>query len=145
MIDDLTRLFPIFGASLLIFSILFSPDLRQILSHHRLVFLGSISFSMYLLHATLMRTVLAWVLYGLLPQPWQAEMQAEAIEGIENPYETHPFPFIWSVIWGIVFILWLGLLLCVSTIWRNWIDFYSIILSKWLEEVMAGKRFRLFQ
>lgn len=143
MVDDLTRLIPLLGASLLIFSILFSPLLRHSLSHHYLVFLGGISFSMYLLHAILMRTVLAWVIYGLLRQPWQEE----TVEGNEIQHQSHPLTFISSILRDVALVLWLGLLLYVSTLWKNWVDFYSISLSKWLEEVMAGKsvQFRSFR
>jgi hypothetical protein len=140
MIDDLARLIPLLAASLLIFSILFSPLLRQSLSHRYLVFLGGISFSMYLLHAILMRTILAWVIYGLFRQPWQEE----TVEGNETEHQSHLVTFILSILRDIGIALWMGLLLYVSAVWRNWVDFYSISLSKWLEEVMAGKKIWLF-
>src|SRR5271155_1673306 len=56
------------GAIFLIFAIHFSPLLRRIYSIRPAVFFGSISFAVYLTHSFLMRSVLVWVVHGVLPQ-----------------------------------------------------------------------------
>jgi len=140
MIDSIARLMPVVGASLLTLSILFSPTLRLGLSYHHLLFLGSVSFSMYLLHATMMRTLLAWVLYGLLPLPLQAEMVERDESNSQIAEISVSLRFMWSIVEATVFILWMGLLIRVSAIWRNRVDSYSINLAKWLEQVMAGNK-----
>lgn len=61
---ELARFWPGIGAQILCASILVSEDLRRILSGQGLAYLGGISFSLYLLHGTLMRTVLAWMTFG---------------------------------------------------------------------------------
>ncbi|KFZ18230.1 hypothetical protein V501_01329 [Pseudogymnoascus sp. VKM F-4519 (FW-2642)] len=50
------------GAQMLCAAILLSPSARRALSNRTLVWLGQISFPVYLLHGTLIRTVLAWVI-----------------------------------------------------------------------------------
>lgn len=62
--SELARFWPGIGAQVLCASILVSQDLRQLLSGQILAYLGGISFSLYLLHGTLMRTVLAWMTFG---------------------------------------------------------------------------------
>ncbi|KAE9977895.1 hypothetical protein EG328_001768 [Venturia inaequalis] len=62
--SELGRFWPGLGAQILCASILVSQDMRQLLSGQFLAYLGGISFSLYLLHGTLMRTVLAWMTFG---------------------------------------------------------------------------------
>ena len=50
----------------MILSILYSPLLRSLLSRRIPVFLGSISFSLYLLHGTFIRLPLTWWLFKFL-------------------------------------------------------------------------------
>ncbi|KAF2092400.1 hypothetical protein NA57DRAFT_82367 [Rhizodiscina lignyota] len=52
------------GAQILTASIQISPEMRRGLSTRVCTFLGSISFSIYLLHGPLMRSVLAWMTFG---------------------------------------------------------------------------------
>jgi len=61
---ELARFWPGLGAQILCTSILLSQDLQNLLSGRFLAYLGSVSFSLYLLHGTLMRTVLAWMTFG---------------------------------------------------------------------------------
>jgi hypothetical protein len=139
--EVLVRLFPISGASLFIVAILFSPHLRHWLSHGYLVFLGSISFSMYLIHATLMRTVLAWVLFGILPQPFQEEVVRSNANGPGRFTDivVHPLSFAWTVVRGAVFILWMCLLVSVATVWRDRVDRWGIKLARLVEEAATGQ------
>jgi peptidoglycan/LPS O-acetylase OafA/YrhL len=48
------------GAQILCATILLSPSLQSVLSHRYLLWLGKVSFTLYLIHVPLMRTVLAW-------------------------------------------------------------------------------------
>jgi hypothetical protein len=61
---ELARFWPGIGAQMLCASIMLSPELKNLLSGRVLAYLGSASFSLYLLHGTLMRTVLAWMTFG---------------------------------------------------------------------------------
>lgn len=51
------------GGILLIFAVLISPHTRWALSRKPLLWLGKVSFAIYLLHGLLMRTVFAWTLH----------------------------------------------------------------------------------
>src|SRR5438552_9182706 len=52
----------------LIFSILFSATLQRFLSHRYFVFLGNISFPLYLIHGTFIRIPLQWAVIWMLPR-----------------------------------------------------------------------------
>lgn len=60
----LGRFWPGLGAQLLCLSILTSPSLQTLFSSRIPASLGSISYSLYLLHGTLMRTLLAYIVFG---------------------------------------------------------------------------------
>jgi hypothetical protein len=60
---EMGRFWPGVGAQVLCFSIYASTELRALLSKPIPTFLGGISFSLYLLHGPLMRSVLAWMVF----------------------------------------------------------------------------------
>lgn len=60
---EVSRFWPTIGAQVLTLAIVLSPHLRRALSHRWLLWLGKISFPLYLLHGSLMRSVLAWMLF----------------------------------------------------------------------------------
>lgn len=60
---DLGRFWPGLGSHILCFAVLLSPTLRKLLSHDVLLWLGSISYPLYLLHGPLMRSVLAIITF----------------------------------------------------------------------------------
>lgn len=58
------RMWPGVGAQVLCGAVLLNPRLRAVLSVRPLLWLGSISFPIYLLHGTLIRTLLTWLTFG---------------------------------------------------------------------------------
>lgn len=60
---EVSRYWPTIGAQVLTLAIVLSPHLRRALSHPWLLWLGKISFPLYLLHGTFMRSLLAWMLF----------------------------------------------------------------------------------
>ena len=71
---EVSRFWPTIGAQILTLAIVLSPHLRRGLSHRWLLWLGKISFPIYLLHGSLMRSVLAWMLF-----------QGQTLKNIEEP------------------------------------------------------------
>lgn len=61
--SEVGRYWPTIGAQLLSFTIVLSPHMRRLLSHRWLLWLGKISFPLYLLHGSLMRSILSWMLF----------------------------------------------------------------------------------
>ena len=60
---EVNRFVVTIGTTLFVFGVFFSADARRVLSHPVMNFLGRISFPIYLIHNTLIRTVLTWALY----------------------------------------------------------------------------------
>lgn len=124
------------GSLILIFSIHFSPFLRRILSHPYAVFLGSISFPFYLIHAILIRSLLVWVIYGILPLSPPAVGRVFSGDRLSA---TH-ISAIWAVVYFLVFGSWLVLTMYLSTLWRDRLDGHCVAFAMWVEEAVAGKK-----
>jgi hypothetical protein len=120
---------------------MFSPTLRRFFSNPKFVYLGSISYPLYLLHGTFIRLPLAWAFFRLLPSlPW-LDILEETKDAKGEPIilmECNTFGCISTA--SIMYILWLAILLAFCRFWKNRIDIYGITLSRWGEDVVTGKR-----
>jgi peptidoglycan/LPS O-acetylase OafA/YrhL len=111
------------GAVFLVFAIHFSPLLRRIYSFRPAVFFGSISFAVYLTHSFLMRSVLVWVVHGVLPQ------SSEEAGWL-----------IWVFLRTLAYVSWIALVIFISTVWRDNVDTFAMTAAQWSEEVVLGQR-----
>lgn len=118
------------GALLLCFAILCSPHLRRMLSVEPLRWLGRISFPIYLLHATVMRTVLAWFVF--LGQPLQ-EFPVDSSEGAETVMR-HAQPG--AVRIGLGIMLMAAVTLYASHLWQNNLEPAFGKITAWAENKM---------
>ena len=96
---------------------------------------------MYLLHGILLRSLLVWLLYGLIPQESVSEHAEMNEEGqIITITERSPPAYIWTLAKPVLFVLWFGILICLSVLWKNRIDSMNSRFTKTMEEIMTGKR-----
>jgi hypothetical protein len=96
---------------------------------------------MYLLHATLLKSILVWIIYGLFPQPWEENNREINPQGRAHTVTTvHNPSYIWTVLGWFVFAAWFAMLLFLCTLWRNYVDTASLRAAKYMEEVVTGKR-----
>lgn len=63
--QDPARLFTGIGMDFICMAIFFSPWLKDALSSKHLLWLGKHSFAVYLLHGTLIRSILSWAMFGM--------------------------------------------------------------------------------
>jgi len=82
-----------------------------------------------------MRSLLAWVIYGLIPNSgglvWRPDHDGEGA-----PEKS----IVWTIVTGLVCISWLGLVMYLSTVWRDRLDPLFIAFAQFAEEVMLGKK-----
>jgi hypothetical protein len=96
---------------------------------------------MYLLHGILLRSLLVWLLYGLIPQESTIERAQMNEKGqIVTITERAPPAYIWTLAKPIVFLIWFGILIGLSVVWRNKVDSMNSRLTRAMEEILTGKR-----
>jgi peptidoglycan/LPS O-acetylase OafA/YrhL len=125
-VGPVVRGFAFLSALVIIVCIHFSPTLQLALSGRFVQFLGSISFAIYLVHLTLLRTVLVWLIYQLIPSLSQKTAESGEISS---------FP----VLQAVAFLAWMALLMWVGKIWRDRVDKSCIIFAKWMEQMMTDR------
>jgi hypothetical protein len=140
-VGETDRTIGAFAGIFLIFSILFSASLRRFLSLPPFVWLGSISFPLYLLHGTFIRLPLAYILFKFLPR-----FPSLNIIGIVPDWDDidviifHCWAFKCKFVVGVVWTLWLAVLLAFCKLWKEYVDILGVQFSKFAEEVVLGKR-----
>ncbi|KAF5249544.1 hypothetical protein FANTH_5137 [Fusarium anthophilum] len=103
-----------FGFCLLTIGGALLPGYTDILSHRVLVWLGKRSFAVYLLHGTLLRWLLTWMVYGNALSP---NLQVQQPESVSSK-------LVYAGNTWLLFCLpaWLGLLYGLAEIWTRYVD-----------------------
>jgi hypothetical protein len=127
---DLARFFTAFGVQLIVLGIHFSPRARGLLSNRCFLWLGRQSFAVYLLHGPLIRSVLAYCLYGItLP----ARTQDENGEWHDGPRLELRGPLLVAV----VLPLWFLFMYTCAAMWTKHVDPMCARWTQWIEDYVA--------
>ncbi|POS78795.1 hypothetical protein DHEL01_v202814 [Diaporthe helianthi] len=102
------------GLEFISLGILLSPALQRLLSGRYLLFLGRMSFAVYLLHGMLLKTTLVWMLYGVQVPPDHGNDQGE-MEVTRLTYPGNLTLIMWQVVW-------LPMLYCIASLWMAYVD-----------------------
>ncbi|KAJ6014931.1 hypothetical protein N7540_009522 [Penicillium herquei] len=128
------------GVDLIILAIYISPSTKDFLSNRLLLWLGKQSFAVYLVHGTLLRTVLCWMLYGISGQPWDGEPVDSNGQPLldENGEPLHPhwLPIRGPWVVGISIPAWIALVYLCATLWTSYVDPFCAKMAHKLEKMM---------
>ena len=111
---DFPRFSSAFGLELISLGIHFSPWLRDLLSGRYLLWLGRQSFAVYLLHGSMLRIVLAWMLYGVRMPEDTTNAKGEVVRGVLH-YPGHPFL-------ALCMLVWIPMVYGVAVLWTRYVD-----------------------
>lgn len=115
------------GATLLIFGVFFSRNARKVLTMPLFNFLGRVSFPVYLLHDTVIRTLLVWMVYG----PSASRLPAKDAEGKPVPLQrvsSLAFFFIIPVFYAATYF--------IAYLWNWYVDPKCAKVVEWLKNLM---------
>jgi hypothetical protein len=122
-------------------AILFSPGLRRFLSHPMFVFLGSVSFPVYLLHGTFIRIFLTWALFRFLPAlPFLDILHEYTDTNGDEIVEARCDSVGCHLCALVVLVIWFAFLLAFARLWKSKVDVWAMHVSKYTEDVVTGKR-----
>ena len=128
------RTWPTIGAALLCFTIIMSPHLRFALSRRPLLWLGKISFPLYLLHGSFMRSILSWLLFAK-----QRLVEFEERNGNET-YVVMKYPLPRWPTFVLVMPIFFTVLLFATHYWAKKVEPHFGAITKTLEDVVFGKK-----
>lgn len=128
------------GVDLIIFAIYISPSTKDFLANRLLLWLGKQSFAVYLVHGTLLRTVLCWMLYGITGQPWEGEPVdgngQPLLDENGNPLHPHWIPIRPPWVVGISIPIWICIVYACATAWTTYVDPFCAKMAQKLEKLM---------
>ena len=119
------------GIDMIIMAIYISPSTKDFLSNNLLLWLGKHSFAVYLVHGTLLRTVLCWMLYGITAEPWEPQFDQNG-EFAVPPWIPIRAP--WVVAVSIP--CWIVLVYICASLWTRYVDSFCATLTQKLEKTM---------
>jgi len=124
----------------MILAILYSSKLRQFFSLRPFLFLGNISFPLYLLHGTFIRLVLQWTVLRFLPHHIPGLVQYYKDWYDDDVVNLDCSTFMPRLVVGVTYVIWWILLLIACRIWKKYVDVLGVTFSKFAEDVVMGKR-----
>lgn len=133
---ELSRFWPTIGAQLLILTCVLSPHLRRALSHKYLLWLGKISFPLYLLHGSFMRSLLSWMLFAR-----SKLVEMEERNG-DQTYIVMRYPLPGYTTFFIAVPIFFGALFAAAHYWANKVEPHFGVITKSAEDLMFKKRER---
>ena len=131
---DYWRYWTSIGAQLITLAVVTSPWIQEMLSHPAFVWLGSVSLPLYLIHGPLVRSLLAWMVFG-----WQKPVShsTKDVNGKRmDSWQRRSIPDGW--VFCIVLPVFLMILLWASHLWTTWVEPWCASVIKRMEEVMCG-------
>lgn len=133
---ELSRFWPTLGAQLLCFTIVMSPYLRRALSLRPFLWLGKISFPLYLLHGTFMRSLLSWLLFAN-----QRLEEMEEHQG-EETFVVMRYPLPPRSTFVVVLPIYFVILFYTAHVWTQKVEPHFGTITKRAEDLMFGKEQR---
>lgn len=133
---ELSRFWPTIGAQLLCLTVVLSPHMRRGLSHPWLLWLGKVSFPLYLLHGSFMRSLLSWLLFAR-----EHLVEFEERNGDESIIiMKYPLPGYTTFI--IVMPVFFVILFTATHLWATKVEPQFGLITKKAEDLMFGKQER---
>lgn len=130
---DIGRFYTSVGSQLLVFTVIISPHLRRVLSHPVLLWLGKISFPMYLLHGTLMRSIFAWMMFfGSEPRQFEEQYQGHTVT-------LYRYPLPGPIRTAVSILVFMFCVFVSAHFWALYIEPWFAKITKLAENRMTGK------
>lgn len=107
-----------------------SPTLQGIFSNRLFMWLGQNSFAVYLTHGTLLRVVLARMIYGWTGEPF------EVIENEQGDLIYRWLPRGSATVFTISIPIWFGMVYLVAYLWTKYVDSLCARITASMERYM---------
>lgn len=145
--SDLSRHWSSIGASMILLGLLYLPTAQAFLSHPLLVWMGKVSFSIFLIHSMLIRSVFCWMIYAKSVVPPKMVDVNDNLNANDNGYDylnnldtkgkfRPPATGIGLLVTSVIFF---PLLYLFAHLWMNYVEARCTDLARWFEDRMVGE------
>lgn len=131
---EFPRYYSALGLDFIALGIHFSGGVKGVLSNKYLLWLGKNSFAVYLLHGTLLRTVLVWMVFGVHFPP---EVQLE--DGSMVPGKLQACGRLRFWFW---LPIWFALLYTMASLWTKYVDPLCARITQRLENYVFDEPYK---
>ncbi|MCJ1318450.1 hypothetical protein MMC15_003778 [Xylographa vitiligo] len=131
---DFGRTYGSLGALLLVLAIIISPHARAALAAPPLALLGRLSFPIYLLHGTVLRSLFAWCMFA---GARLAVVEERTADGAVAVSQRLPLPGGWRTAGSVL--VSMAACAAASYAWAGRVEPWFGRCTRWAEEVMMGK------
>lgn len=131
---ELYRYWPSVGVQFITLAIMLLPVLQRVLSSPPLLWLGGASFPIYLIHGPIIRSVLAWLLFGLREPIVQYEYDESGT--VKSEYQVLPMPSGWMYMLALP--VFFAILFASAHAWNLLIEPRCAMWTRRAEEIMSG-------
>ncbi|KAF2458426.1 acyltransferase [Lineolata rhizophorae] len=120
------------GVDMVIFAIFMSPSTKELLSNRLFLYFGKNSFAVYLIHGTLLRTLLCWMVYGTIsgePFPMKKDDEGNDV----------PVAWLKRASFGVMtfwILVWLLIVYACAHAWTKYVDAWCARVTQKLENRM---------
>ena len=126
---ELDRFWPAVGSQMIVVGLFFMPYLKGLLSWSPLVFMGKVSFAIYLIHGPLMRCLLAWMVFGLSEKP------VPQIDPVTDELRATAWvPEYSKMVTGLAIVIFYLAVYKIAGLWVRWVDPACSRVAKRLED-----------
>jgi hypothetical protein len=140
IVDEADRIIASAGAIAMVVATLYSAPIQRFLTQPSLVFLGSISFPLYLIHGIFIRLPLQWAVIHILPRLASDAVEWYDVHGGIEAVELMCHSWRCKFAATIIFIVWFAMLLIGCLIWKKYVDTFAIWCSHRAEDTLMGKQ-----
>lgn len=127
---EFSRFYSALGVDILATGIMFNNTAKKLLSNPFFLFMGKLSFPIYLLHAPLIRTVLTYVLFGFSVRPSGGKDD----NGHDLPPGWLPLANRWVCVFAIP--AFYVFLYRIASLWAAYVDPFCGRVTNWFEELV---------
>jgi len=129
---ELWRLYPSLGAQLLVIAIILSPTLQHLLTRPLFLELGKLSFPIYLIHGSLLRWALTWMVYACGTVRQETEAVMDGSPGVGRNVAVAPTN-VW--VYAVVVPMWMAGVLILAQLWNRHVEAWCAWVTKRVEEI----------
>ena len=130
-VPELSRKWGSVGGTFIILGVMYLPAVQRTLSNRYLVWMGKVSFSVFLIHSLLIRSVLCWMLF------WNSE--APEWEEEDGTIMVGRLPHIRGFACAIIIAIFFAIVYYFAHLWTLYVETRCAQVVQWIEDRMSSE------